>query len=84
MNGFVDAQMHEELKEKRMKQLKGKKESKQKNLDEYIDDELDVLLKKENRKKFNPKPPKSFRNNHKRFQYDYEEDFYEPSYEDEY
>lgn len=83
MNGFIDAGLHESLKEKRVKQLKEKKVSKGKQMEEYVEEELEMFLRKENRKKFNPKPPKNFRNNQKRFQYDYEEDFYEPDYGDE-
>ena len=83
MNGFVDAETNRKLKDKRTEQRKKKQHNKQKDFDKYIDDSLELLLQKENRKKFAPKPAKAFRNNQKRFQYDYEEDFYEPIYEED-
>ena len=42
-------------------------------------DEIVSQMKQENEnRELRPKPLNSFRNNQKNFQYDYEEDFYEP------
>lgn len=84
MSSFVDAETNRKLKDKRTEQRKKKQHSKQKGLDKYVDDNLELLIQKENRKKFAPKPDKAFRNNQKHFQYDYEEDFYEPVYEEDF
>lgn len=83
MNDFVDAPLHEEQKEKRIKQIQDKKADKLRKTPEEIEEELEFFLRREHRRKFEPKPPKSFRNNQRTFQYDYEEDFYEPDYEED-
>ena len=76
MKASMNFEEHKAMKEKRIKKLKSKDKEK------YIDDNNDLEII--NKKKAKPKAikPKSseFRNNHKNFQYDYEEDFYEPNY----
>lgn len=44
---------------------------------------LEQLLAERKNQSFRPKRLEEFRNHYKNFQYDYEEDLYEPVYEDE-
>ena len=63
---------------------------KDKKLQEHIDGCIEYLKGKQNpyddSNKINKKPKNDseFTRNQRRFEYDYEEDFYEPDYEDEY
>ena len=69
----LDNELFNTAKEKRTKKLKDenfKKHSKSNNFDKF-----DNFIGK---KKFSHKDEKVFRKNQRRFEYDYEEDFYEP------
>jgi len=62
-----------------LKEYKSMKEKKLKKAKFEENDDMSILLKKRNTKA--PKNSNSeFRNNYKNYQYDYEEDFYEPRY----
>ena len=74
MKSAMNFEEHRAMKEKRIKKIKSKDKSKYNEFDD-----MSVLLKKKN--KSTPKQKISnFRNNYKNYQYDYEEDFYEPQY----
>lgn len=83
MKGFDDAKLREVQKQKGADQSKDKKAGKLRKTPQEIEAELELFLQGENRKHFDPKPSDNFRNNQRRFQYDYEEDFYEPDYEED-
>ena len=73
MKEVVDYELVNVTKEKRTRKLSEqnfKKHSKKEDFDRF-----DTFIGK---KKFNHKNEKVFRKNQKRFEYDYEEDFYEP------
>ncbi|MGL5329876.1 MAG: hypothetical protein ACRDD7_11435 [Peptostreptococcaceae bacterium] len=71
MKSSMNLEEHNAIKEKRTKKLKSKDKSKY-----NYDDDISALVKK---KKSQIKSKDSvFRNNYKNYQYDYEEDFYEP------
>lgn len=73
MNETLDYELINVAKEKRTKKMSEKTVKKQSTSEDY--DRFDTLIGK---KKFNHKNEKVFRKNQKRFEYDYEEDFYEP------
>ena len=73
MGAKVDNELFNTAKEKRTKKLKDenfKKQSKSNNFEKF-----DNFIGKN---KFSHKDEKLFRKNQRRFEYDYEEDFYEP------
>ena len=73
MGANLDNELFNTAKEKRTKKLKDenfKKQSKSNNFDKF-----ENFIGK---KKFSHKDEKVFRKNQRRFEYDYEEDFYEP------
>lgn len=74
MKSAMNFEEHKAMKEKRIKKIKSKDKVK---YDET--DDMSVLLKKKNKTTQKPKTS-NFRNNYKNYQYDYEEDFYEPRY----
>ncbi|MGL5313628.1 MAG: hypothetical protein ACRC92_10295 [Peptostreptococcaceae bacterium] len=74
MKSTMNLEEHKVMKEKRVKKLNSKDKVK---FDE--NDDMSLLIKKKSKKA--PKNKNSeFRNNYKNYQYDYEEDFYEPMY----
>lgn len=74
MKSTMNLEEHKAMKEKRVKKLNSKDKSK------YSEqDDMSVLLKKKTNKSSKNKNA-DFRNNYKNYQYDYEEDFYEPRY----
>lgn len=73
MNETLDYELVNVAKEKRTKKMSEKTVKKHSKAEDF--DKFDTLLGK---KKFNHKNEKAFRKNQKRFEYDYEEDFYEP------
>lgn len=83
MSDFVDTQLHEEQKEERTKQIRDENTSGLQKTKRQIDAELEILLQEEQGRRFDLKDLKHFRNNQRKFQYDYEEDFYEPDYEED-
>ena len=52
-----------------------------KKVDEF-EDHLEKLLSTKKKNEFKQKPLKAFKNHQKDFQYDYEEDPYEPGYDE--
>lgn len=48
-----------------------------------FEEELERLILEKKKSGFRQKPLEEFRNNYKKFEYDYEEDPYEPLYEEE-
>lgn len=83
MNSGVDFETNIELKEKRIKSLHAKNKNKTREKDNELEYNLEKLLREKKKTTFKEKPLKEFRNNHKKFQYDYEEDPYEPIYEED-
>ena len=75
MKSAMNFEEHKAMKEKRNKKLKSAKNK----LKYTEDDDMSVLIKKKSKKTFKYKES-SFKNNYKNYQYDYEEDFYEPRY----
>ncbi|MBP3931520.1 MAG: hypothetical protein U0L64_04860 [Clostridium sp.] len=74
MKSAMNFEEHRAMKEKRDKKIKSKDKMK------YSEsDDMSVLLKKRNKQTQKSKIS-NFRNNYKNYQYDYEEDFYEPGY----
>ena len=74
MKSTMNLEEHKAMKEKRVKKLNSKGKSK------YSEqDDMSVLLKKKTNGSSKSKNT-DFRNNYKNYQYDYEEDFYEPRY----
>lgn len=74
MKSTMNLEEHKAMKEKRVKKLNSKDKSK------YSEqDDMSILLKKKVTKSSKSKNT-DFRNNYKNYQYDYEEDFYEPRY----
>lgn len=71
MKTTMNLEEHNAMKEKRERKIKSKDRLKKTNKD---------LLKSKKSKKYLDKNgnSESFRNNYKNYQYDYEEDFYEP------
>lgn len=53
------------------------------NGDFDFEEELERLILEKKKSGFRQKPLEEFRNNYRNFEYDYEEDPYEPIYEDE-
>jgi hypothetical protein len=76
MKAGMNFEEHKAIKEKRIKKLKSKDKEK------YIDEDsgLEIINKKKPKAKATKVKSSEFRNNHKNFQYDYEEDLYEPNY----
>lgn len=74
MKSGMNFEEHKAMKEKRVKKLKSK--GKEKYIDE--DGNIEIIVNKKQKTKVKNS---EFRNNHKNFQYDYEEDLYEPNYE---
>ena len=71
MKSTMNLEEHNAMKEKREKKIKSK--------DRVKHIEKDLLGNKKNKKSFkNNHNSGVFRNNYKNYQYDYEEDFYEP------
>ncbi|MDO4793794.1 MAG: hypothetical protein Q3993_06390 [Filifactor alocis] len=83
MKDFDDEKLRGMQKQKGTDQPKDKKVSKLRKTPQEIEAELELFLQGENRKHFDPKPSDNFRNNQRKFQYDYEEDFYEPDYDED-
>ncbi|MCH1958844.1 MULTISPECIES: hypothetical protein [Romboutsia] len=74
MKSTMSLEERKALKEKREKNLKSKGKTK------FTEsDDMSLLIKKKNSKAQKSKNS-CFRNNYKKYQYDYEEDFYEPTY----
>lgn len=75
MNESIDYEAYNAEKIRRSNKImsNAKKRSKK---DSYDLEQTDEFIGK--KKSFKSKSNKSFRNNQKRFEYDYEEDFYEP------
>jgi hypothetical protein len=75
MKSSMNFEEHKAMKEKRNKKLKSVKDK-----SKYSEaDDMSILIKKKSKKIIKPKES-NFRNNYKNYQYDYEEDFYEPRY----
>ncbi|RDY25156.1 hypothetical protein CHL78_019700 [Romboutsia weinsteinii] len=74
MKSTMNLEEHKAMKEKRVKKLSSKEKSKYSE-----NDDLSLLIKKKPSKESKSKNSE-FRNNYKNYQYDYEEDFYEPMY----
>jgi len=78
MKVFMSSEEHEAMKKKRKESLKLEV---QQRYDYECEEKLENLLKKTVKPK-NSKPKKKtndgFKNNYKNFEYDYEEDFYDP------
>lgn len=72
MKSTMNLEEHKAMKEKRTKKIKSKDKSKY-----NYDDDLSLLISKKKKKQSKGKDG-VFRNNYKNYQYDYEEDFYEP------
>ena len=72
MKSTMSLEEHKVVKEKSTKKILSKDESKY-----NYDDDLSLLIEKKKRKQARNKDS-VFRNNYKNYQYDYEEDFYEP------
>ncbi|MBS6063370.1 hypothetical protein FL857_01390 [Criibacterium bergeronii] len=75
MNESIDYEAYNADKQKRSEKLKCRTDKKAKK-QTYDFEQTDEFIGK--KKQFKGKPNKSFRNNQKNFEYDYEEDFYEP------
>ncbi len=73
----MNLEEHNSIKEKRNKSIKTKEQSKSK-FNEH--DDMSILLEKKIKKSGTKSKSSHFRNNYKNYQYDYEEDFYEPRY----
>ena len=71
MKSIMNLEEHKAMKEKRTKKIESKDKSK------YNYDDLSLLISKK-KKKHSKVKDSVFRNNYKNYQYDYEEDFYEP------
>lgn len=80
----VDFETYNALKEKRNKNLHEKNRKKINSKERDLEDDLEKLLIEKKKSNFRHKPLKEFKNNYKNFQYDYEEDPYEPTYDEEY
>ena len=74
MKSTMNLEEHKAMKEKRQKSLGSKDKGK---YDE--NDDMSLLIKKKPNKSSKSRNSE-FRNNYKNYQYDYEEDFYEPRY----
>ncbi|CAH2215295.1 hypothetical protein [Tepidibacter aestuarii] len=78
MKGFMSSQEYEAMKKRREESLKLKGQQKR---DCECEEKLENLLKKSTRPKKTKTKNKGndgFKNNYKNFEYDYEEDFYDP------
>ena len=75
MKSSMNFEEHKAMKEKRNKKMKSSKIKGKYN--EF--DDMSLLIKKKSKKSLKSKES-NFRNNYKHYQYDYEEDFYEPRY----
>lgn len=76
MKPTMNLEEHRNMKEKREKNMKAK----DKNKFTENDDMSLLLQKKIKAKKATKNKESQFRNNYKNYQYDYEEDLYEPRY----
>ncbi|MGL4912130.1 MAG: hypothetical protein ACRC3Y_06795 [Romboutsia sp.] len=74
MKSTIDLEEHKAIEEKIEKSLSSNDKSKYEE-----NDDMSLLIKKIHKKISKPENA-SFRNNYKNYQYDYEEDFYEPRY----
>ncbi|MPM15711.1 hypothetical protein SDC9_62082 [bioreactor metagenome] len=74
MKSTMNLEEHKAMKEKRQKSLSSKDKGKFSE-----SDDMSLLIKKKP-KKSSKSRNSEFRNNYKNYQYDYEEDFYEPRY----
>ncbi|MGL5693721.1 MAG: hypothetical protein ACRCXA_06575 [Peptostreptococcaceae bacterium] len=72
MKSSMNLEEHDAMKEKRTKKLTSNDKPKY----DY-DDDISLLVNKKKKKQIQSKD-NVFRNNYKNYQYDYEEDFYEP------
>ena len=72
MKSTVNLDKNKTIKEKNNKKIASKGESKY-----NYDDDLSLLIEKKKKRQAKNKDS-VFRNNYKNYQYDYEEDFYEP------
>lgn len=70
MKSTMNLEEHTAMKEKRKKKMKSKDKGKFSE-----SDDMSMLINKKPKKGFKSS---EFRNNYKNYQYDYEEDFYEP------
>ena len=75
MKSSINLEDYNFIQENKDKDLKSKEKSKFK-FNEY--DDMSILLNKKYTKNTGKINNSNFRNNHKNYQYDYEEDFYEP------
>ncbi|MBH8157894.1 hypothetical protein I6A90_17465 [Clostridioides difficile] len=72
MKPIMNLEEHNAMKEKRVKKMKSKDKTK-------YDDFEDISFSNKKKTKKNVRNKNAeFRNNYKNYQYDYEEDFYEP------
>lgn len=83
MNTGADLEANQALEEEKSKNRHVENEKKQREEREVFEEYLEELLTEKRNQEFRQKPLKVFRNNYKNFQYDYEEDFYEPVYGEE-
>ncbi|MDR0880806.1 MAG: hypothetical protein LBN09_08960 [Clostridioides sp.] len=81
MSSDIDFAENEAMKAKRVKKMKFKKKDKCSKSVEEDDIDIEAVMKTPVNKKASKgskQKNSSFRNNYKNYQYDYEEDFYEP------
>lgn len=74
MKSTIDLEEHKAIEEKIEKSLSSNNKSKYEE-----NDDMSLLIKKIH-KKISKTENSAFRNNYKNYQYDYEEDLYEPRY----
>lgn len=72
MKPIMNLEEHNAMKEKRVKKMKSKDKPKHDDFDDIS------FSNKKKTKKTTRNKNTEFRNNYKNYQYDYEEDFYEP------
>ena len=77
MKQGIDRELYNEAKEKRTKKMIEQIHKKNSKMNSSSDNFDEFIGKK---KTFKQKSEKSFRRNQRNFEYDYEEDFYEPGY----
>ncbi|MCT4509929.1 MAG: hypothetical protein N4A48_14450 [Tepidibacter sp.] len=78
MKGFMNSEEYEAIKKIREENFKLREQQK---YDYECEEKLENLLKKSIKpKKSKTKTNEGFKNNYKNFQYDYEEDFYDPDF----
>ncbi len=78
MKDFMDFEEHKAMKEKRSRKMKSKEKGK--DYEETDAMEIKKVKQKSGKVKSTGFRESDFKNNYKNFQYDYEEDFYDPDY----